>query len=96
MGATQQLSLREQPNKDCIFWRDGGCSVYPGRPLQCRTYPFWRHIVDEEDGWEREAASCPGIGVGPHWSEKAVQEKLGDREKNTPLMRKNSGTGKKK
>ena len=34
------LSLTEKPNHDCIFW-DDGCTVYPVRPTQCRTFPFW-------------------------------------------------------
>lgn len=76
----QRLTLREQPNRDCIFWRDGGCSVYAVRPLQCRAYPFWRHIVDYPDGWEREAAECPGIGIGPAIDPKRVDALMNERE----------------
>ncbi|TVR69780.1 MAG: YkgJ family cysteine cluster protein [Spirochaetaceae bacterium] len=92
MGGAVQLSLREKNNRDCIFWTDGGCSVYEARPVQCRTYPFWRHIVDEEGGWEREAATCPGIGVGEAWGERKVQALLRARMRSLPVMRK-SPTG---
>src|SRR4051812_23990582 len=35
-------SLRERSNGDCVFWdRSRGCTVYPVRPAQCRTWPFW-------------------------------------------------------
>src|SRR5947209_8178156 len=35
-------TLREKPNGDCIFYdRRAGCTIYPVRPRQCRTWPFW-------------------------------------------------------
>lgn len=92
MGGVQQLSLQEQVNRDCVFWQDGGCSVYEGRPVQCRTYPFWQHIVEEAGGWEREAASCPGIGVGPRRSDRFLRKNLRARARNIPLVRAN-GSG---
>lgn len=27
--------------KPCHFWKDGKCSVYKARPLNCRLFPFW-------------------------------------------------------
>ena len=58
-------SLREKENYDCIFY-DGkkGCKVYQHRPRQCRTWPFWKAVVDSEDRWEEEAGECPGINHG--------------------------------
>ncbi|MBC8114112.1 MAG: YkgJ family cysteine cluster protein, partial [Candidatus Saccharimonas sp.] len=38
-----RVSLREFANGDCTFF-DGAtrkCTVYPVRPAQCRTWPFW-------------------------------------------------------
>ncbi|MCP3960581.1 MAG: YkgJ family cysteine cluster protein [bacterium] len=56
-------SLREHANYDCVFYRPGtGCTVYEGRPLQCRTYPFWGRVTASRTTWEIEAESCPGIG----------------------------------
>jgi len=57
------LSLKEKANKDCIFW-DSGCTVYEGRPLQCRTFPFWESIVISEKAWEIAATGCPGMNCG--------------------------------
>ena len=38
-------SLIERANYDCIFLRrENGksmCGIYPVRPTQCRTWPFW-------------------------------------------------------
>ncbi|MBX3475529.1 MAG: YkgJ family cysteine cluster protein [Planctomycetes bacterium] len=59
--ASNRYSLIEKPNKDCIFLRDGGCSVYPARPGQCRTYPFWHEVMASEQTWAKESTQCPGI-----------------------------------
>jgi Fe-S-cluster containining protein len=65
LGGFKQLSLTEQSNHDCIFWRDGGCSVYGFRPLQCRSYPFWGHQLISRETWDETSRHCPGIGFGP-------------------------------
>ncbi len=36
----RRYSLTEKANNDCVFY-DRGCTVYPARPKQCRTFPFW-------------------------------------------------------
>ena len=85
LGFGKQLSLTERENKDCVFWKDGGCSVYEDRPLQCRTYPFWRHILEDEDGWKREGSECPGIGVGRIHTHEEIEENLAKRRNNHPI-----------
>jgi Fe-S-cluster containining protein len=61
-----ERSLREQRNRDCVFYRrSGGCSVYEDRPRQCRTWPFWRSVVHSRERWEEEAEGCPGMNRGP-------------------------------
>jgi Fe-S-cluster containining protein len=57
-------SLVEKPNKDCAFLQGGKCSIYPVRPTQCRTYPFWPSIIRAPQTWAKEAEQCPGIGEG--------------------------------
>lgn len=58
------LSLKEKSNKDCIFWKSSGCTVYNARPLQCITFPFWESIVNSLHGWKIAASGCPGINSG--------------------------------
>lgn len=49
----------------CIFLEEEKCSVYEFRPSQCRTFPFWPEVLQDEDTWERDVASfCPGVGKG--------------------------------
>lgn len=57
----QRHSLIEKPNFDCVFLKDGGCSVYPARPTQCRTYPFWHEIMANQNTWQQHSTECPGI-----------------------------------
>jgi Fe-S-cluster containining protein len=62
-GGVELLSLKEKSNNDCFFWKDG-CGVYNARPLQCRTYPFWKNFLVSEATWEEALAGCPGVGEG--------------------------------
>lgn len=60
-----RLSLREKPNGDCIFFdKAAGCTVYPVRPRQCRTWPFWESNVKTAEDWEETCQICPGSGQG--------------------------------
>ena len=86
-GQGAHLSLREQANHDCVFWRDGGCQVYDGRPFQCRSYPFWRNTLERREYWESEANECPGIGIGRRVSAFEIEKMLQERERNLPLYR---------
>ena len=50
----------------CAFLTvENRCSIYPVRPKQCATWPFWKENLDERV-WQREVQStCPGVGQGP-------------------------------
>lgn len=57
-----RLSLREDArNYDCIFLKDKKCQIYPVRPTQCRTYPWWPQHIKSKEEWERAAQFCEGI-----------------------------------
>jgi len=48
----------------CIFLDGKRCSVHAARPVQCRTWPFWRENLDPEV-WRREVIGfCAGVGRG--------------------------------
>jgi len=50
----------EENNYACIFFdeKTSRCTIYPVRPLQCRTFPFWEQFKNNEDEVRKE---CPGI-----------------------------------
>jgi Fe-S-cluster containining protein len=65
-------SLTEKKDGDCIFLsREGGrtaCTIYPVRPIQCRTWPFWTHNLRSPDEWnEAHRSTCPGMNRGRHY-----------------------------
>ncbi len=78
-GLGMALSLREKPGYDCVFWGDGGCSIYEDRPVQCSTYPFWASILESRSRWDEEGAYCPGIGRGERRSGAHIEGRLAER-----------------
>lgn len=58
------LSLIELDTGDCVFWSPEGCRIYPVRPTQCRTFPFWGEYVRSPRAWQRAARRCPGVDQG--------------------------------
>jgi hypothetical protein len=58
-------TLREKANGDCVFYEKGrGCTIYPVRPAQCRTWPFWESNLASPETWRQTCEVCPGSGRG--------------------------------
>lgn len=55
--------LKLHANGDCVFWKDG-CTVYPERPRQCRSFPFWRENLLSQDEWTKLKEFCHGVDRG--------------------------------
>lgn len=78
--------LKEDPKRpDCMFLENKRCSVYEGRPSQCRTWPFWPDVMNAKS-WKTDVASfCPGVGKGKLWSadeiEKIMNEELASEKR---------------
>ncbi len=60
-----RLALLEQPPKnqefDCIFLQEKKCTVYPVRPKQCQTFPWWKENLKSQTEWEEVSQMCEGI-----------------------------------
>ncbi|MFA6890676.1 MAG: YkgJ family cysteine cluster protein [Sphaerochaetaceae bacterium] len=80
-------SLLEKTDNDCIFLTEKGCGVYEDRPLQCRTYPFWKRIMKDRESWDDEARRCPGINHGAIHTKEEVDACLRALEKVTPMIK---------
>ena len=59
------LHLKEiNINGNCQFLENKKCSIYTARPIQCRTWPFWKENMNFKK-WNKEIINfCPGIGKG--------------------------------
>ena len=62
------FSLREKENGDCCMLKDGRCTMYEHRPVQCRTWPFWPSNLRSAAAWREAGERCPGINRGRRWS----------------------------
>ena len=61
-----RLSLTEYANGDCVFFdkEHRRCTIYPVRPKQCRTWPFWNSNLETPEDWREVQKGCPGAGNG--------------------------------
>ena len=70
--------IEHETTKDCIFLRTIGgrkqCVIYPVRPSQCRTWPFWPDNLSGPNAWNNTAIRCPGINRGRHYSAKQIEQ----------------------
>jgi len=57
------FTVREAEQGRCIFYENGGV-IYPVRPVQCLTFPFWFQNMRSVAAWEEARARCPGRGKG--------------------------------
>lgn len=73
--ARGKVSLREHLNGDCIYFdpKSRGCTIYPVRPVQCRTWPFWNANISSLEAWEDVQRGCPGAGQGNFVSLEEIQ-----------------------
>jgi Fe-S-cluster containining protein len=57
-----RYSLLEKPRSyDCVFLKDKKCEIYPVRPIQCQTFPYWPEVLESPETWRETARGCEGI-----------------------------------
>jgi len=69
-------SIQERADGRCLFY-DDGCAIYPVRPLQCKTFPFWFELLRSPKRWHKMVEECPGIGSGLLYSKDEIIEIVG-------------------
>lgn len=77
-----QLKAGGERGEHCIFLdtETQGCNVYEARPVQCRTFPFWREFV-KKDGWSDEVREmCEGTGQGRLYSIEEAEQRMLEME----------------
>lgn len=74
--------LKSKGSNHCVFLENNKCSVYKGRPTQCRTWPFWPENMNAKI-WKSEIVNfCPGIDKGNTYSQEQIDSILLEQELN--------------
>ena len=77
----EEKLTKRTPSGETIKLARRFCSVYPVRPLQCRTWPFWRENLTSRRVWDHAGVRCHGINHGRrHFSREQI-EAIRDAEK---------------
>jgi uncharacterized protein len=89
-GARYSL-IEKEIGKDCIFLNrtEEGyrCAIYPVRPLQCRTWPFWKENLRTEKQWREIGVVCPGVDQDQWYAADRIEAiREGDSERHVPDM----------
>ncbi len=53
--------LKGNEDSSCIFLKDNSCMIYPVRPEQCRTFPYWKNILNDTSELKYVKEYCKGI-----------------------------------
>lgn len=60
--------IEHRVTRDCIFLQNvegqKKCVIYPVRPNQCRTWPFWSDNLNNPNNWNMAGEKCHGINKG--------------------------------
>ena len=74
------ISLRMDRPACPFLTAENRCAIYPVRPKQCATWPFWRETL-ERAKWEGAvSATCPGIGRGPLHPREEIERSARENE----------------
>jgi hypothetical protein len=69
--------IEDRITKDCIFLEmvngEKRCGIYPVRPTQCRTWPFWSSNLTSSNAWNEATQRCGGINRGRLYSFEEIE-----------------------
>jgi uncharacterized protein len=73
-----QMRLRVPRDRQCHFLLEDRCSIHPGKPAQCRAFPFWPELIADRARWKQTKRYCPGIGIGRLITLEAARDKAAE------------------
>ena len=80
IGSRRSLMGRFDGDCALLGQQSRRCTVYPVRPSQCRSWPFWRANLRSPAAWQQVCTECPGAGRGRlHTAEAIARIETRDR-----------------
>ncbi len=80
-----RYTFKEVENWNCVMLGGAeggsGCRIYPVRPVQCRTFPFWDENLQKKEYWDHAAESCPGMNRGKLYTFEEIEKMRRERER---------------
>ena len=74
------VTLRMDEPACAFLLEDNRCAIYPVRPKQCATWPFWEENLKRET-WEGPVKDCcPGIDEGTLYPREEVERQARETE----------------
>jgi Fe-S-cluster containining protein len=71
--------IEDSNTHDCVFLRQAAqgktCLIYPVRPSQCRSWPFWPCNLASPYDWNGAAKKCTGINRGSLYNAEQIRDK---------------------
>lgn len=53
--------LKVKDDASCIFLEKNLCKIYEVRPTQCKTFPFWESVVNDDSEVNYIKSYCKGL-----------------------------------
>ena len=70
--------IEQAGTNDCIFLRavngQKRCMIYPVRPSQCRSWPFWLSNLTNPGAWNKAGRKCAGINRGRLYTFEEIEK----------------------
>lgn len=73
--------LKMTPDDCPMLGDDKRCRIYPVRPKQCATWPFWTENLTPEAWHGPVADCCPGVGRGRLYTAAEIRRIARERDK---------------
>ncbi len=70
----KEIDATREVEGQTVRYRKRICEAYDVRPLQCRTWPFWKELLSSEKSWELATNKCPGMNTGRKWSLDEIEK----------------------
>lgn len=70
----------------CVFLDGCRCSIYPVRPVPCRTWPFWPETMSRRDFAKDVEPFCKGVGRGRLRTREEIERAMAEKARHNEAL----------